>query len=79
MITTEILSSLRPPKNQSSQIRAVGYDDNAKTMFVEFNNRTIYQYFNVSKKIYENLLNAPSAGTFLNSEIRDKYNYEKLS
>jgi len=37
-----------------------------------------YMYFGVEEKVYNKLVAAPSVGSFVNSEIVGKYEYEKL-
>jgi KTSC domain len=40
---------------------------------VEFKNETIYQYYNVPQFMHEQLMQAPSIGTFFNANIRNAY------
>lgn len=62
----------------SSNIAAIGYDESAQTLEVEFINGTIYQYFNVGAALYEQLMQAPSKGVFLNQYIRSAYPYSRV-
>ena len=39
---------------------------------------TIYRYFGVPKAVYSALVNAPSAGAFLNANIKGAYDFEML-
>ncbi len=57
----------------SSNLASVGYDANSETLEVEFKNQSIYQYYNVPQFMHEQLMQAPSIGTFFNANIRDAY------
>lgn len=45
---------------------------------VTFHNGSVYEYVGVQERIYNDLLNAPSAGEFFNENIRDEYTYKKV-
>ena len=62
----------------SSNIVSIGYDEPSQTLEVEFTNGTIYQYYNVSLGIYEQLMAASSKGQFLNTYIRNAYPYSRV-
>ena len=36
----------------SSNLRSIGYDHSSSTLEVEFNNGSIYQYFDVPENVY---------------------------
>lgn len=61
----------------SSNVAAVGYEDS--DLYVKFNNGSEYKYSGVPSSIYEQLLNAPSVGSFLNSNIKGSYNFERIA
>lgn len=63
----------------SSNVAAVGYDDETETLAVEFNSGSVYHYSNVSRDTFEALRDAPSVGKYFNANIRDIYEYEKVS
>ena len=64
----------------SSQIRKIGYSEKDRVLAVEFkNNRALYYYKDVSKVIYEKLINAKSVGKYFEIFIRDEYEYEKMN
>ena len=54
----------------SSNLAAVGYDEESSTLRVEFLNGTSYEYYNVPKEVFEDLLNAGSKGQYFNSNIK---------
>lgn len=62
----------------SSNISAVGYDDESSTLQVEFNNGMSYQYFDVPEILFEELVNADSVGGYLAENIKGSYRYSKV-
>ena len=62
----------------SSNIVSVGYDPGSETLEVEFQNGGIYQYYNVNKGIYDELMNAPSKGKFLAYQIKNIFPYSRV-
>ncbi|MCB9468393.1 MAG: KTSC domain-containing protein [Candidatus Obscuribacterales bacterium] len=61
----------------SSNLKSVGYEDG--TLEIEFKNGRIYQYSDVPKEIYDELMTADSLGIYFNSEIRDEYDCERIN
>lgn len=55
---------------ESSNVLSAGYDEESKTLEVEFAGNRIYQYFNVGKIYYENLISCPDVGWYFNHIIR---------
>lgn len=62
----------------SSTIAAIGYDSENEILEVEFNNRSVYQYFDVPLYEYEGIMEADSHGGYLAKHIKDTYRYEKI-
>lgn len=62
----------------SSNIASVGYDEPSQTLEVEFTNGMVYQYYNVGSALYEQFMQAPSKGQFLNFNIRNAYPYSRV-
>jgi len=63
----------------SSHISSIGYDDSNQTLEIEFNDGSIYQYYNVPEYLYDGLMGASSHGTYFHVNIRDKYGDTKIS
>ncbi len=61
----------------SSNVAAVGYDEESQTLQVEFNNGSTYQYFDVPEDTYKGLLSAESVGKFLNQKVKGSYRYSR--
>lgn len=62
----------------SSNLASVGYDDATQTLEIEFVNGTVYQYYNVAAPLFEQLMQAPSKGQFLNAYIRNAYPFSRV-
>ncbi len=62
----------------SSNVKAVGYDEGSSTLLVEFKNGAIYQYFDVPQSMYEGLRDADSVGRYLADHIKGNYRYSKV-
>jgi hypothetical protein len=69
---------LRDPV-QSSNLRSVGYDELQKILEIEFNSGGIYQYSNVPREIYSNLINASSKGKFFAHSIKDRFPTRRIA
>jgi hypothetical protein len=67
----------RTPQS-SSLVASIGYDDAANTLEVEFRSGAIYQYFGVPQNMYEQLMQAPSKGQFINTYIKNAYAYSRV-
>ncbi|MFN3762814.1 MAG: KTSC domain-containing protein, partial [Anaerolineae bacterium] len=56
----------------------VGYDEDTRTLEIEFHSGGIYQYYDVPPEIYQELLNAPSLGKYFHAKIRNTYRYNRV-
>ncbi|MGY3146604.1 KTSC domain-containing protein [Bradyrhizobium yuanmingense] len=56
---------------RSSTVSAVGYDEDARVLGVQYLNGSEYHYFAVPKAQFEGLKAAASVGSYLNAFIKD--------
>lgn len=63
----------------SSVVSAIKYFPYTATLRIIFVSGTIYDYKNVPEKIYTQMKEAFSKGTYLNKYIKGFYKYEKVS
>ena len=63
---------------ESTNIADIGYDPTTQTLEIGFLNGTVYQYLNVPPNIFSQLMSASSHGTFLNKQIKPKYQYKQI-
>ncbi len=60
-------------KVSSSLIKSVGYDENNLLLDVEFTNKKINRYINVTKDTFDKMLKAPSIGFYFLQNIDNNY------
>jgi hypothetical protein len=67
---------------KSSHIKAIGWEEKFKfdakrepkdTLRIQFNDDSIYDYLEVSKRTFNYFLNARSKGTFFQNYIKNRY------
>lgn len=63
----------------STNISHIGYSEDDMLLKVRFQSGAEYEYYEVPKKIFENMLTATSVGVYFNSFVKHKYGYEKVS
>lgn len=57
----------------SSTIRAIGYDEAASILEVEFLSGGLYQYLGVPRSSYDAFMAASSKGRYLDQRIKNRY------
>ncbi|MGK3122194.1 KTSC domain-containing protein [Pseudomonas corrugata] len=62
----------------SSNIASIGYELETYTLQVEFNNGSIYDYYDVPEDMYTALISAGSVGSFFHANIRNTYSYQQI-
>ena len=67
---------MKREKVLSSNLKSVGYL--SRLLEIEFKNRSIYQFQNVSEQIYLGLINSKSKGTYFAENIKGKYPYRQV-
>jgi hypothetical protein len=60
----------------SSAVDRAAYDIGARTLDLWYKGGDRYRYFDVPEAVFDALLVAPSAGEFVNREIKPHYRYE---
>lgn len=63
---------------ESSNLRAVGYDQAQSLLRVEFLDGSVYEYFSVPSKIHSELMGADSHGQYFSKHVRKCFRYEKI-
>ena len=62
----------------SSNIDAIGYEQATRELYVRFLSGGTYIYSEVPVECFEELLRAPSKGSYLNRAIKSAYTYRHL-
>jgi len=58
---------------QSSTVRSIRYDDDARTLDIIFMSGKTYRYLNVPLEVYVDFIGAESKGEFFNDNIKDTF------
>ena len=62
---------------ESSNLKALHYDEVEKKLYIKFHNARIFVYFKVPEQEYLDLYNAPSCGKKFHISIKGKYDCEE--
>lgn len=65
-------------KVTSSNIKEITYNADDKSMIITFNNNIQYKYFNVENSMFEEFIDAESVGRYFLTEIKGKYESQKI-
>lgn len=72
----------------SSNVKAIGWEANVMTMDsgyakdilrIEFTSGLVYDYLNVSKEVFNELMEAESKGSYIYRKIRNRYTSIKVN
>jgi hypothetical protein len=63
----------------STVVHTINYDPGTETLRITFVSGIIYEYKNVPETIYIQLKTSRSKGVFLNTNIKGKYDFEKVT
>lgn len=78
-LSDQIEIILTEEKVSSSMINSVDYNPSTEELEVEFNNGSVYRYYDVPSEVHEKLMSAASHGKFFWTNIRNDYSYDKIS
>ena len=62
----------------SSMIKAITYNEQNKTLFVQFKNESVYAYSDVENTTVEQFLKAESKGKFFNANVKEQHTCTKI-
>jgi len=62
---------------ESSNITRFSYDENNQVLMVEFKRGELYNYFDVPKIIFDQMIQAASKGQFLSQNVKKTYRYAR--
>lgn len=65
-------------KVNSSSIRAIGYDERARVLEVEFNDGRINQYTGVSPEVHRRLISAPSIVSYFRDNVEESFPAKRI-
>ncbi len=64
---------------QSKEIAVVGYDAKKSILEIVFRRGGVYHYEGVPAAVHQQLMKAPSLGTYFTQNIKDSYSYKKVA
>jgi hypothetical protein len=59
---------------ESSNIESIGYDSNSKILEIEFNDHSVYRYYEVPEDVYDELMASESKGSYFFRKIKGGHN-----
>ena len=62
----------------SSKLRSVGYDEQARILEVEMSNGQVYQYTGVYPEVYRRFMAAPNPTSFFDDKIAEEYSSKRV-
>ncbi|WP_454843560.1 KTSC domain-containing protein [Rahnella aceris] len=62
----------------SSNINSVGFHEDEEILEIEFNNGSVYQYFDVPKHVFDDLVNAESPGGYFARNIKGIFRFSRV-
>jgi hypothetical protein len=62
----------------SSNVARISYDELSSTLEVEFNNGSIYQYYDVGMEVWQDFKSAPSKGQFIHQNLKGQFRYARV-
>jgi hypothetical protein len=63
----------------SNPFRSIAYDEDSRTLEVEYNSGRRYQIRNVGRGLHDKLVNADSVGNFYNLNIRPHFKATEIN
>jgi len=66
------------PVDDSAAIAALGYDEDAEELYVQWASGDIYVYAGVPPLVYRILMNEESKGGYVNKMIKPRYQFREV-
>ena len=63
---------------ESTSLKSMAYDEEARVLEVEFVHGGVYRYYEVPIELYEALKTAESKGRFYQMKIRNNFAFERV-
>lgn len=63
----------------SSNLRSVGYDEESRTLEIEFHSGGVYEYYDVPAETFRELVQADSRGGYFHDHVRGEYDYRQIA
>ncbi|MEK0448884.1 MAG: hypothetical protein RL088_1152 [Verrucomicrobiota bacterium] len=63
----------------SSNLKSVGFDEKSRVLEIQFHHGGIYRYHDVPAETHAALMKAESKGRYFQTNIRNKFRFEKVA
>ncbi|WNV04034.1 KTSC domain-containing protein [Candidatus Methylospira mobilis] len=63
---------------QSTNIARMAYDETNRILKIEFQNGSLYDYFDIPDVVFDGIRNSPSKGQYLAQQIKGHYRYARV-
>jgi len=67
------------PDLASSHVASAEYDDDSSALTVRFQTGEVYEYLNVPKFVYENLIAMPDPGYYFRTNIKGIFEFLRVA
>ncbi len=64
---------------ESSNIVSVGYNPKSKVLEICFKGGRVYQYYQVTDRVYQGMMVSQSKGKYFHKMIKGKYTYKQVT
>jgi hypothetical protein len=72
------MKNIKMTQVESSNIHAIGFDEDNSILYIDFKPMSPYSYTGVDKDVFEEFLAADSKGKFFHQYIKNNYPFKRL-
>ena len=72
------MSAARVAFEQSTALAFAEYDEDTATLTIRFRSGATHCFYMVPRRVFEGLIEAPSAGRYFTAEIRERYRQTRV-
>ena len=73
-----MVSKIPMTPDSSSNIKAIGFDTSTDTLVVEYKSNQLFEYKDVPKHLYADMLRTDSVGIFISKNIKGKFKHKQI-
>jgi len=77
-VILDSLKSLLKEWNESPNIENTRFDQRNSFLYITFKNGKTYRYIDVPKSVWDDMILAPSIGSFINRNLKGYFRYEQV-
>lgn len=73
------MKKIKMHKVISDMIASIGYDKDDESLYMEFHNGQVYEYYDVPENVFNNLKETKSPGTYFYKAIRSEFEFTRIN